>query len=560
MSASGEAVPPAVFLDEIDGVPVVWGSVEGPLAASLIFRVGRSDETLVSSGITHLVEHLALFREGLTGEASHFNGQVDDTTASFYLHGEPNEVNGFLDRVTTNLGTLPMERLQTEREILRSEAANRSLGGGYLSLMRWRYGPRTYGLSAYEEFGLRRLEAADVEAWAARMFSRDNAVLMLSGPPPAGLRLNLCGGSRSTPVVASSALPQLPAWYREGDPGAALLATVHRGTPATLLRHVVEQRLRTRLRYDLGASYSPGVAYEPRDGREAHLFIAADAVPEQADAVRREIGTVLTQLTVDDVAAVDLVVWSRGWSQALAEAGARRGWVHTQAMDVLLGRSRLDYEGWLQEVRDLTPEEVVGVAREAHESSLLRLGGEFDGALDDRVAAPVWSAPGHGEGREFEEIRATPDTPGSRLVIGSSSTTVEFDGARRVVVEHAEVAAALTWPDGQVVLMGNDAFQLQIDPRFWIEGRDAVATLHTRLPAERWVSMPERELAPVITFSEPRREQVLLGVAVAAALGVTAVGIASPHAGVFAIAGFLSYASFDQFRRVRALRHVRGLR
>jgi hypothetical protein len=36
----------------------------GPLSAGLVFRVGQADETLAWSGITHMVEHLALFRHG----------------------------------------------------------------------------------------------------------------------------------------------------------------------------------------------------------------------------------------------------------------------------------------------------------------------------------------------------------------------------------------------------------------------------------------------------------------------------------------------------------------
>ena len=51
---------------EIDGVPTFWasgGNTDGYRVA-LLFRVGQSDETLARSGITHLVEHLALHRVG----------------------------------------------------------------------------------------------------------------------------------------------------------------------------------------------------------------------------------------------------------------------------------------------------------------------------------------------------------------------------------------------------------------------------------------------------------------------------------------------------------------
>jgi hypothetical protein len=47
---------------EIDGIPVFTAPLLPglPFVAGMVFRVGRCDETLRTSGITHLVEHLAL--------------------------------------------------------------------------------------------------------------------------------------------------------------------------------------------------------------------------------------------------------------------------------------------------------------------------------------------------------------------------------------------------------------------------------------------------------------------------------------------------------------------
>jgi len=45
---------------EIDGLVVHTGEVRGPLRAALMFRAGHADETFVTHGLTHLVEHLAL--------------------------------------------------------------------------------------------------------------------------------------------------------------------------------------------------------------------------------------------------------------------------------------------------------------------------------------------------------------------------------------------------------------------------------------------------------------------------------------------------------------------
>ena len=292
-------------------------------------------------GITHLVEHLALYREGLAA-APHFNGQVDDISTTFYLSDEPEDVTGFLTRVSDQPRP-PAHRTPGHRTRDPALRGRRTIpGGGYLSLLRWRYGPRTYGLAPTRSSGCtgsgprtsrvgqpgcsRARTRCSCSAGRRRpVFSSTSARVSGSGPSP-----------------PSSALPQLPAWYHEGDPGAASLATVPRSTAANALRHVVEQRLASRLRYDLGASYSPAVAYEPRDATDAHLFVGVDAVPEHADAVRREVDQVLQELGEDDVVAADLATWGRDGGQALVEPGAgAAGCTPRQSTCCWVGRLRL---------------------------------------------------------------------------------------------------------------------------------------------------------------------------------------------------------------------------
>ncbi|MGL4744555.1 MAG: hypothetical protein ACRCXL_09265, partial [Dermatophilaceae bacterium] len=67
MSSTARAMPttrgplPVVHADEIDGVAVIWVDSSRPtLRASLVTRAGVVDETLPTTGWTHLAEHLAL--------------------------------------------------------------------------------------------------------------------------------------------------------------------------------------------------------------------------------------------------------------------------------------------------------------------------------------------------------------------------------------------------------------------------------------------------------------------------------------------------------------------
>ena len=62
----------------IDGVPTIFAPGRGNLmTAGLVFRVGWADESLATRGITHLIEHLALF--GLGAVDAHHNGETSET-------------------------------------------------------------------------------------------------------------------------------------------------------------------------------------------------------------------------------------------------------------------------------------------------------------------------------------------------------------------------------------------------------------------------------------------------------------------------------------------------
>ncbi len=50
---------------EVCGIRTLIAPADGPLTAGLVFRVGCADEPLSRRGLTHLVEHLALHRQGL---------------------------------------------------------------------------------------------------------------------------------------------------------------------------------------------------------------------------------------------------------------------------------------------------------------------------------------------------------------------------------------------------------------------------------------------------------------------------------------------------------------
>ncbi len=69
----------------LDGVPTYYAAIDGPFTATLAFRVGRADETLLRSGLTHLIEHLAMPIDD--AHALEANATVEPSLTVFYATG-----------------------------------------------------------------------------------------------------------------------------------------------------------------------------------------------------------------------------------------------------------------------------------------------------------------------------------------------------------------------------------------------------------------------------------------------------------------------------------------
>jgi hypothetical protein len=85
----------------VDGVPILWTKSGDEMVAGLVFRVGRADESLAHGGITHTIEHLALYPLGVE-VGKHYNGQVDAVTTTFLRRGGPQEIAEFFRAVCAN--------------------------------------------------------------------------------------------------------------------------------------------------------------------------------------------------------------------------------------------------------------------------------------------------------------------------------------------------------------------------------------------------------------------------------------------------------------------------
>ncbi|MFS8100077.1 hypothetical protein LFM09_23390 [Lentzea alba] len=449
---------------EVDGVPTVIAPARGPMRAGLVFRVGMADETLVTSGITHLVEHLALSGFELPGH--HANGETRMINTHFYAQGSPTDVSTFLTRTCDALTSLPIDRLETEKTIVRTEAASRGTGADW-NMPVWRYGAQGYGLVGGSEFGVETLRPETVLQWAAEWFTRENAVLWIAGDDvPSGLRLRLRGGVRRPTPPVTSALPLTPAYYADGSGQVTMDAVVSRSVTAHVLATVLERRLFQGLRQERGGSYTATASYRARDAENGIITALADALPEKQDVVVHGFLEVLTALKAGHIAVADVDAGKARLTNLLSDPDFEAAILPSNAADLLTGRPISTVEQWRAETEAVTAAGVHATAVEAMASALLQLPDGYTADWAGFARAPMFS-PSAVEGIRYASRESTEV---SLVVGGGGVSLLTPDGP--VTVRYDQCVAAEAWPHGARRLVGADGMIVSVDPsRFAIDPR-----------------------------------------------------------------------------------------
>jgi hypothetical protein len=471
------------FVDiSVDGVPAIWLPRDSVSQAGLVFRVGRADEALARSGITHLLDHLVLGE--LAGDDDHANGQVGPVTTTFVKQGGPDEIADFIHGVCANLHTTPTGRIAVEKSVLRAEAQSR-VAGVFRPLARWRYGPSGFGLSGYDEFGLEGLSADDVEAWSRRWFTRGNVVLWFVGAAPsAGLRLALPDGVRMPPPIASSAVPRLPAYFTGPLHGVALDAVVPRSPAARIWATVATRRLRSTLRHDAGLSYTVGVTYAPRDAEYAAVTAVADADSSNHLALPGPFLDVLIDLARAGPDPAELVA-ARSTLNAPVDPRALAEHV---AFDALVGAAGVD----IAPDANVSSEDVRAVANDVLATALAMV--PFGQAVGRAgfTQAPT-ASPNRVYGRTFRLIHRAEDR--RELVVGERGVSLT-DGPTANTVFYHDCAGALSYPDGARILFGPDGVTVVIEPELWTITPEWMQRIDAEIPPDRVAPQAARSDIP----------------------------------------------------------------
>lgn len=484
-----QSTPPVVDADPIGATRVVMpcSPVEGPVTASLQFRVGIGDETLPQRGITHLVEHLALSVE--RPRELEWNAFVDLTRTVFHARGDGPAVARWLGRVAERLHDLPLGRLEHERRVLEAESLQR---GGHIhdSALGLRYGVRGPGVAEFRELGLRRIAADELGSWAERFFTAPNAVIWTSADLPA-LRLDLPDGDHHLPTLPDTIVSYLPAALQTG-PAVLLAAPVKRSTAMSALFRHLQRRCEDALRHERGIAYHVAPIYMPYTHDVAFAAVSTDVVQEHAEEAQAVMLDAIRGVSVDGVNDEELAADFRDATRQLDEPTAVYGRLEQRTHHLLHGGD-LDIDGWIEELRVLTPGDVAEAAREFLSQALL-LGPATsppDG-FHSYVPRPVEVSGGH-----RVRPRHAPRQSAESLYLADEGVRYVSSSLESVSVRFARCAGVLAWNDGSRTLYDEHGTVVSVDVREWRHPERITAHIdvHTRQPHVPMGEAPTRDEA-----------------------------------------------------------------
>lgn len=473
----------AIHATEIDGVPVFWGEGGDPSRLALMFRLGFGDEQLSWRGVSHLVEHLAL--SGLAHQTYSYNGFVDEVRTTFYAQGSSDQLVEYAQHVTAALSNLPVERISAERRVLQSEQQSQP-PGSWASHMSLRYGARGYGLADYPQFGLRWLAADQVNLWSRDRFNKANAAAWISGRPPEAMRFSLPEGKK-VPFfpVDSIALPT-PCVAEHTTPGVGVSMVGPRGAALLVGARIVDRRLKERLRWQQGVAYAPGCVYRGLNDELAHLLLHSDSSEEDAEAVIEAMLDVIRELHLEGPTNAELdddrsALRSERTPPLEAQLDLR-------CFSQLTGRPWKSLEEIHREQLEVTGAMVAQAIREAWSTAIVLTPPDQKARAAALNQYPMWSTHrihGRSHSRRLMIPGGTPS--GMLLVSSDQGVMLVSPNGRYVTEEFAATAAVLCGTNGNRVMIGNDGFAINLDPREW-NGIDSLfRTIDAQVPGDRFV-------------------------------------------------------------------------
>ena len=462
---------------------MIWVEGSQPLMAQLVFRAGVRDESFMTAGLTHLVEHLAM--SGVTDlrRQSH-NATVGLTFTSFTCGGKAEAVASFLEAVCAFLSAPDLGRLEIEKKILAAEASS-TLPPATGEHLRQRFGLSSLGLADVSPPSLEGLGPDDVLQLLQSHFTAGNAALALTGPVPEGLRLSLPAGPPRPPHSAKALEIPLPMWFEQGWPRLGLSFEVPAGTEAMreaarTVSRIACRRAHGTLRQERGWIYDIDVEHFLDNGDRGILCFESDPTARHADDARLGLMAVLRDLQLNGPTAEELRTEVEEVQEYLDDSVSALEMATAAAESHLLGRAPVSRGDKLALARGVTAEDCRAALASLDATVIFGMPEGTqpqDGSIRSDSERPVqWLG-----GREFRRgVRgAFQGVPGgSKLFVGEKGVTRASDYTASITWE--DLVGVAVAPDGLVSLIGMDSQQIHLRDTWFGKGQQAIEAILDR--------------------------------------------------------------------------------
>ncbi|MFJ5697269.1 insulinase family protein [Arthrobacter sp. NPDC093139] len=467
---------------DVDGVPVFWVEGPAPLTAHLVFRAGVRDETFMSAGLTHLVEHLAM--SSIPDLRQSHNAGVELAFTSFMASGKAESVASFLSAVCSSLTAPDFGRLEVEKKVLTAEGSS-TVPPATAEHLRHRFGLASLGLADVPPPALNALEPEDILRHVGKYFTAGNAALALSGPPPEGLRLALPAGPARRPVNAAPLPVPLPLWFQQSGPRLGLSLEVPADTEARreavrALSRIACRRALSTLRQEHGWIYDIDCMHFFDDDGRGVLCFESDPTNQHAEDVRLGLLEILRDLRRHGPTAGELATEVEEVQEYLEDPSSAMDVAVAAAESYLLGRAAVGPEDKVALAHGVTPESCRAALELLEETAIFGMP-EGTRPEDDSIRSDTERAVDWLGGKEFRRgvrgvLAGVPG--GTKLFVGEKGVTICADYTASITWDDLVGVAVL--PDGLISLIGADSQQIDLRAEWFSNGRQAMDTILDR--------------------------------------------------------------------------------
>ncbi len=482
---------PDLRVGTIDGVPAVWCPAEGLCSVGLVFRVGQLDERLPQRGWTHLIEHLALHH--LKNESFAFNGTTGWSTTSFLAKGTAAEAATFLEGVCEKLTSLPFEEMKREALVLDTEQCQRGVTPASHVLMNV-YGTEGPGVFAYPEYGLKRLDVDEIDAWRERYFTKANAYIWFCGPTPIpNVRLDLPQGGGRQQVVKYEAIEKLPAWINVSASQVTLTAEMPDAPAVGAMLRILERRMSERLRNERGLSYNVSSTRITSGCDTDMVILTADHREGDAGAVQEIMAEEIHDLLRRTVTHPELDAWATPIERFFNfESDASAALASAWAEKSLLDAKTSSPSEVLAAIRSVTPDDVHDCVSQFVEKVAWGMP-HGSSVTDCRVRSVDATSPWRSEGDLFLRVLDLTDSGGATgMIVCDEGVSLAWGSNRQASVRFDSLAIAVH-EDRVLRLIDRSGFAVTVDPVAWVEGERLLTSIVSRCPADRLIRSVDAE-------------------------------------------------------------------